>query len=285
MDPSELRGKRGIIAVIALLIIGVGLMSSLEKLAGNVSPGVSRIYNILAYLVAPNNIATWLYDWRGFDTLIETAVIYVGAVVSALVIGRGVVQMKHYSEEAPATSPPLDYRTESLTVILRYLGLPAAILLLSYGIMVVTASSTSGGGGFQCGVIMTSAYLLAAIFYGKDNPIKFGKRFLVGIGAVGLGGYTLLGLPGFLASGYWQYNVGADVWNLVSPTLHSIFGDPFRLSLYLQEGVFFSTPGIVPLINIAEAFNVVGAIGLIYFAFLYGWSEQPEEKEKGEGGK
>ncbi|MEM3366190.1 MAG: MnhB domain-containing protein [Candidatus Methanomethyliaceae archaeon] len=281
MDPSELRGKRGIIAVIALLIIGVGLFSSLEKLAGNVSPGISRIYNILAYLVAPNNIATWVYDWRGFDTLIETAVIYVGAVVSALVIGRGVVQMKHYSEEAPATSPPLEYRTESLTVILRFLGLPAAILLFSYGIMVVTASSTSGGGGFQCGVIMTSAYLLAAIFYGKDNPIRFGKRFLVGIGAVGLGGYTLLGLPGFLTSGYWQYNVGADIWNIVSPTLHSIFGDPFRLSLYLQEGIFYSTPGIIPLINIAEAFNVVGAIGLIYFAFLYGWSEPAEDQEKG----
>lgn len=281
MDPRELRGKRGIIAVIALLIIGVGLMSSLERLTGNVNPGISRIYNILAYLVAPNNIANWVYDWRGFDTLIETAVIYVGAVVSALVIGRGVVQLRNYAEESPVTSPPLEYRTESLTVILKYLGLPAAILLLSYGIMVVTASSTSGGGGFQCGVIMTSAYLLAAIFYGKDNPIRFGKRFLVGIGAVGLGGYTLLGLPGFLTSGYWQYNVGADVWNLVSPTLHSIFGDPFRLSLVLQEGVFYSTPGIIPLINIAEAFNVVGAIGLIYFAFLYGWSEPAEEKEKG----
>ncbi|MCQ5362408.1 MAG: hypothetical protein NO482_03185 [Candidatus Methanomethylicia archaeon] len=281
MDPSELRGKRGIIAVIALLIIGVGLMSSLEKLAGNVNPGISRIYNILAYLVAPNNLATWVYDWRGFDTLLETAVIYVGAVVSALVIGRGVVQMKHFSQEAPVSSPPLEYRTESLTVILRLFGLPAAILLLSYGIMVVTGSSTSGGGGFQCGVIMTSAYLLAAIFYGKENPIRFGKRFLVGIGAVGLGGYALLGLPGFLASGYWQYNVGADVWNLVSPTLHSIFGDPFRLALHLQEGVFYSTPGIIPLINIAEAFNVIGAIGLIYFAFLYGWSEQPEDQEKG----
>ncbi len=232
-------------------------------------------------MVAPNNIATWVYDWRGFDTLIETAVIYVGAVVSALVIGRGIVQMRHYSEEPPVGSPPLEYKTESLTVILRFLGLPAGILLLSYGIMVVTASSTSGGGGFQCGVIMTSAYLLAAIFYGKDNPIRFGKRFLVGIGAVGLGGYTLLGIPGFLSSGYWQYNVGTDVWGLVSPALHSLFGDLFRLSLVLQEGIFNSTPGIIPLINIAEAFNVLGAIGLIYFAFLYGWSEPVEEEQKG----
>lgn len=281
MDPRELRGRRGVLAVIALLIISFGLFSSLEKLTGNVNPGISRIYNILAYLVAPNNLATWVYDWRGFDTLIETGVIYVGAVVSALVIGRGVVQMRHYSEEPPVTSPPLEYKTESLTIILRYLGLPAAILLLSYGIMVVTGSSTSGGGGFQCGVIMTSAYLLAAIFYGKDNPIRFGKRFLVGIGAVGLGGYALLGLPGFLATGYWQYNIGTDVWGLVSPILHSLFGDPFRLSLTLQEGVFYSTPGIVPLINIAEAFNVVGAIGLIYFAFLYGWSEPIEEEKKG----
>lgn len=271
---EELKGKRGIIAVIALLIISIGILSSLFELAGNVRPGISQIYNALAYLVAPNNIATWVYDWRGFDTLLETAVIYVGAVVSAMAIGRGVVQMKSYKQESLLQSKPLEFRLESLTVILKYLGLPAAILLLSYGIMVVTASSTSGGGGFQCGVIMTAAYLLAAIFYGKDNPIRFGKRFLIGIGAVGLGGYILLGLPGFLATRFWQYNIGADIWGIAPPILHFIFGDPFRLSLVLKEGVFFSSPGIIPLINIAEAFNVIGAIGLIYFAFIYGWQEE-----------
>jgi multisubunit Na+/H+ antiporter MnhB subunit len=273
---EELKGKRGIIALIALVIITIGLLSSLEKLTGRVNPGISVVYNALAYLVAPNNLATWVYDWRGFDTLLETAVIYVGGLVSALAIGRGVVQMKKCKQESPVTSKPLEFRTESLTVILKYLGIPAAILLLSYGIMVVTGSSTSGGGGFQCGVIMTSAYLLAAILYGKNNPIKFGKRFIIGIGAIGLGGYALLGLPGYLATGYWQYNIGADVWSLVPSILHIIFGDPFRLSLILKEGVFYSTPGIVPLINIAEAFNVIGAIGLIYFAFLYGWSDEGE---------
>jgi multisubunit Na+/H+ antiporter MnhB subunit len=273
---EELKGKRGIIALIALVIITIGLLSSLEKLTGRVNPGISVVYNALAYLVAPNNLATWVYDWRGFDTLLETAVIYVGGLVSALAIGRGVVQMKKCKQESPVTSKPLEFRTESLTVILKYLGIPAAILLLSYGIMVVTGSSTSGGGGFQCGVIMTSAYLLAAIFYGKNNPIKFGKRFIIGIGAIGLGGYALLGLPGYLVTGYWQYNIGADVWRLVPSILHTIFGDPFRLSLILKEGVFYSTPGIIPLINIAEAFNVIGAIGLIYFAFLYGWSDEGE---------
>ncbi|MCS7097846.1 MAG: hypothetical protein NZ922_02580 [Candidatus Methanomethyliaceae archaeon] len=271
---NELRGKRGILAVIALLIIGIGFLSSLFELAGNVRPGVSQIYNSLAHLVAPNNIATWVYDWRGYDTLLETAVIYVGAVVSAMVIGRGVVQMKSCPQEPPAQSKPLEFHIETLTVILKYLGLPAAILLFSYGIMVVTASSTSGGGGFQCGVIMTAAYLLAAIFYGKNNPIRFGKRFIIGIGAAGLGGYTLLGLPGFLTTGFWQYNIGADVWGIAPSIMRFIFGEPFRLSLVLKEGVFFSSPGIIPLINVAEAFNVIGAIGLIYFAFIYGWQEE-----------
>ncbi|MCC6013189.1 MAG: hypothetical protein LM593_02370 [Candidatus Verstraetearchaeota archaeon] len=273
---EELKGKRGIIALIALIIITIGFLSSLIKLTGRVNPGISEVYNALAYLVAPNNLATWVYDWRGFDTLLETAVIYVGGLVSALAIGRGVVQMKKCKQESPVTSKPLEFRTESLTVILKYLGIPASILLLSYGIMVVTGSSTSGGGGFQCGVIMTSGYLLAAILYGKDTPIKFGKRFIIGIGAIGLGGYALLGLPGYLVTGYWQYNIGADVWGLAPSILHIIFGDPFRLSLILKEGVFYSTPGIIPLINIAEAFNVIGAIGLIYFAFLYGWSDEGE---------
>ena len=284
MDPSELRGRRGILAAVALFIIFVGMMSSLVKLSGNVNPGISSVYNILAFLVAPNNLSTWVYDWRGFDTLLETGVIYVGAVVSVMVIGRGMVRMRCRQGEPPVQSPPLEYKTESLTVILKYFGLPTAILLMSYGILVVTGASTSGGGGFQCGVIVASAYLLTTIFYGKKNPINFGKRFLVGIGSAGWAGYALCGIPGFLTTGYWQYNVGADVWNLVAPIYHTIFGDPFRLSLVLQEGVFNSTPGIIPLINIGEAFNVIGAICLIFFAFIYGWSDSPADQDT-EGGK
>lgn len=282
MDTHDLRGGRGILAVVALAVISVGLFAALFDLNGNVRAGISPIYNVLAFLQAPNSLSMWVYDWRGFDTLIETGVIYVGAVVSVMVIGRGMVRMTADEGHPPVTSPPLSLKTESLPIILKYFALPTAILITAYGIMVVTGVATSGGGGFQCGVIISSAYLLSVIMFGKNNPMNFTKKFLVAIGSFGWALYALLGLPGFIATGYWQYNVGTDLWNLVPAVWSSVFGDPFRLTLTLQEGTFFSSAGIVPLINLGEAFNVIGAIGIIFFTFIYGWSDAAgDQTEKG----
>jgi energy-converting hydrogenase B subunit I len=149
----------------------------------------------------------------------------------------------------------------------------------------VTGVATSGGGGFQCGVIISSAYLLSVIMFGKNNPMNFTKKFLVAIGSFGWALYALLGLPGFITTGYWQYNVGTNLWNLVPSVWSSIFGDPFRLILTLQEGTFYSSAGIVPLINLGEAFNVIGAIGLIFFAFIYGWNDATSDQAEKGGNK
>jgi len=286
METSELKGAKGIVAVIALFIIFVGVMTSFMQLNGNVARGISPEYNSLAFRQAPNNLASWVYDFRGFDTLIETGVIYVGAVVSVLAIGRGIVKVNGVREEDPVPQTSLDFKTESIPVILKYFGLPAIMLVVSYGLLVVTGASTSGGGGFQCGVIVSSAYLLGMVFYGKKNPLNLGKKFLIGLGSVGWATYALCGLPGYLTTNYWQYNVGTDIWSAypgfpgaVPEMLRQIFGDPFRLALTLQEGTFNSTAGLVPIINLGEAFNVIGAIGLIFLVFVYGWSDSEEGKK------
>ncbi len=93
-------------------------------------------------------------------------------------------------------------------------------------------------------------------------------------------------MPGYLTTNYWQYNVGTDIWSAhpgfpgaVPEILRQIFGDPFRLALTLQEGTFNSTAGLVPIINLGEAFNVIGAIGLIFLVFVYGWSDSEEGKK------
>jgi len=274
----DIKALRGIIAVVAIGIVAAAVSIALVNMTGKVNPGVSQLYNSLAYLVAPNNLATWVYDWRGFDTLIESLVIYVGSFGSVLALGRGIVKLKEYSEketyEGAAEPRPLDTSEVSLPVILRLFGVPAAILVTAYAIFVVTGSSTSGGGGFQCGVILSSAYLLAAILYGrKYMPLKFTPRFMVGLACAGMAGYTLLGFPGLVTTGYFLYNVGADVWKIAPPIVKAIFGLPWMLKLELAEGVFFSSPGTIPPINVSEAFNVAGCLILLFFAFLYGWSE------------
>jgi multisubunit Na+/H+ antiporter MnhB subunit len=280
MDMKEMRGSRGVLAAVALLIIFIGVTVAFVQLNGNVARGISPEYNRLAHLQQPNSLSAWVYDWRGFDTLIETGVIYVGAIVSVLVIGRGLVRMKQVEGEEPVPQTSLDLKVGSVNAILKYFIFPVVILLAAYGILIVTGAATSGGGGFQCGVVVASAYLIGIVFFGKKNPLNFRQKFLIAIGGFGWALYALLGLPGYLVTGYWQYNVGTDLWSSVAGfpgqipgILHTIFGDPFRLALVLKEGTFYSTAGIVPLINIGEAFNVIGAICLIFLVFIYGWSD------------
>lgn len=286
MEMKELRGPKGIIAAVALLIIAAGVIGSFVQLSGNITRGISPEYNVLAPYQAPNNLASWVYDYRGYDTLIETGVIYVGAVVSVLVIGRGIVRVQGIKTEDPAPQKVLDVKPGTISVILKYFGLPVLMLVVAYGLLVVTSATTSGGGGFQCGVIISSAYLLGIALYGKKNPLQLGKKFLIGLGSIGWAAYALLGLPGYLTTGYWQYNVGADLWSgmsgftAVPEAIRSAFGDPFRLALVLQEGTFESSAGLVPLMNIGEAFNVIGALGLIFLVFVYGWSDDEEGATK-----
>ena len=283
MEIRELRGIKGIVAAVALLIIFFGVFSSFLQLEGNVAPGISAEYNKLAYRMAPNNLASWVYDYRAIDTLLETGVIYVGAVVSVMVLGRGLVRLKVPEEDEVVRASGIDLKTETMPVLLKYFALPVVVLLIAYGLLVVLEAPTSGGGGFQCGVIVSSAYLLSVIIYGKKSTFNIKKKTLVAFGAFGWGLYVLMGLPGYLTTGYWQYNVGADLWSRVSSfpgavpeALQALFGDPFELALQLREGVHYATSGILPIINIGEAFNVIGAICLIFFAFIYGWSDSEE---------
>ncbi len=285
MDAKELRGIKGVVAAAALFIIFFGVFSSFLQLEGNVARGISEEYNKLAYKMAPNNLASWVYDYRAIDTLLETGVIYVGAVVSVLVLGRGLVRLKVPEEDEIVKVTGMDLKTETMPVLLKYFALPVVILLIAYGLLVVLEAPTSGGGGFQCGVIVSSAYLLSVIIYGKKSPFEIKKKTLVALGAFGWGLYVLMGLPGYLTTGYWQYNVGSDLWSWLSSfpgevpeILKTVFGEPFKLALQLKEGVFYATSGILPIINIGEAFNVIGAICLIFFAFIYGWSDPEEEK-------
>ncbi len=283
MEIKELRGIKGIVAAVALLIIFFGVFSSFLQLEGNVARGISEEYNKLAYRIAPNNLASWVYDYRGIDTLLETGVIYVGAVVSVLVLGRGLVRLNVPEEEDIVKVSGMDLKTETMPVLLKYFALPVVILLIAYGLLVVLEAPTSGGGGFQCGVIVSSAYLLSVIIYGKKSPLNMRKKALVAFGTFGWGLYVLMGLPGYLVTGYWQYNVGADLWSWVSTfpgavpdALKAVFGEPFMLALQLKEGISYATSGILPIINIGESFNVIGAICLIFFAFIYGWSDSEE---------
>jgi len=314
-DFERYRDLRLMMAAAGLVVIAIALATALMSVGDvnvAVRRGVSTGYNYLVRTLAPNNTANWVYDYRGFDTCLESMIIYLGAFASVLTLGRGIIKMRGYREREGYEKEallPREAEDTKPTLILRYFGLPAAMLTTAYGIYVVTGGHMSGGGGFQSGVIISTAFLLACLVYGrKENPFRFRRAFLVKLASVGMAGYALLAVPGLILTGYALYNVGANIWGgpyiqglgvtysfpagpanpyppdpgvsmSLYPLVQAVVGGPWILHLWLSEvpSDLYITPGTVPYINLAEGFNVTGAISLIILVFLLGWREEEEE--------
>lgn len=76
---------------------------------------------------------------------------------------------------------------------------------------------------------------------------------LESIGAIG---YILLGLAGILFSGYFLYNIGVDLYNLL-PGMSSVFNYPDAVHA-----------GIIPYLNILIGLKVLAGLSAVVITFL-----------------
>ena len=100
-DFERHRDLRLIMATAGLVVIAIALISALTAVGDvdiTIRRGVSTGYNYLTRTLAPNNTANWVYDWRGFDTCLESMIIYLGCFASLLTLGRGIIRMRGYRE-------------------------------------------------------------------------------------------------------------------------------------------------------------------------------------------
>lgn len=96
---------------------------------------------------SPNVVTGLLWDYRGFDTLFETMVFYIGVVAVAMYFERHVKLRK----------------TKGMSLIVRTSTRFVFIFILTSAIAITVFSVKTPGGGFQGGSIIAISYLVVLI--------------------------------------------------------------------------------------------------------------------------
>lgn len=154
------------------------------------------------------------------------------------------------------------------SVILKLIALPISIILICLGIMTVLGGHITPGGGFQGGAMIASGVALSILVYGLGNsPLEFSHAYIEVFESIGALGFIILGLIGLFVGGFFLYNVGADVLNIVPASIQNIFHYPD-----------VTNAGIIPYLNIFVGLKVFVGLSAIVIAFK-GFKKFTEEGE------
>ncbi len=181
------------------------------------------------------------FDYRGFDTLGEEFILFV-SVMGSLVLLRQPEEKK--TRPLPdAITPERDVR-QGDAVRLWTLGMAAPKVL--FGLYVVTHGQLSPGGGFQGGVILTSAVLIIYLGENFETFKRVMSHTLVEIvEAAGAGGFVLIGMLAW----FW----GREFLTNTLP---------------LGKSNELTSAGTIPLISFATGIEVMAGFVLLLYAFL-----------------
>jgi multicomponent Na+:H+ antiporter subunit B len=181
-----------------------------------------------------NVVAAVVFDYRGFDTMGEELILF------AAVAGVAMLLREPREEDAPLPSDRV--RSDALRAFAA--SFAGATLVLA--LWIVAHGYVTPGGGFQGGVIVAAAFLLAWLAgsyraYRRLTPVPYVE---LGEGT-GAGGYVVIGFCALL------------------------LGDAFLQNL-LPHGVAgkLSSGGSIPLLNWASALEVSAAFVLLFNEFL-----------------
>ena len=238
-----------VLSALSLVFITSAIVASLINLSDIIEPGVSEVYNTVGPLIAPNMITVILFDWRGYDTLGEALVLVTGVLVTALIFGRG--GLSGDDEKV------VDGEDIKPTPILEYFTPLVLLLVTALGVHIALGGHITPGGGFQGGSLIAAGVLIALAIYGRNTLIEFGHTFLIKLETFGVLLYILLGLTGLLFSGYFLYNIGFNMYELVPPDIASLLNYPDPTG-----------PGIIPYLNIAVLLKVSAGLSTIFLVLL-----------------
>lgn len=211
--------------LLAVLITGALLLvatSDLPSWGDPQSPsndsGVARHYitKIDEETHVPNLVTAVLADYRGYDTLFETVVIFT-AGIAIMAILRGL----------PA---PLRTRNEEMDDdIIRITCRLLTPIIQVFALYVLAHGHYSPGGGFQGGVIMGSSFILLALAYDLRTALhRFSEGKFIIVGALGIILYGGFGIASMILEGnFLEYRA-----------LDSILpGDPIMARYHSMLGV------------------------------------------------
>ncbi|KYK38011.1 MAG: hypothetical protein HXS46_13940 [Theionarchaea archaeon] len=237
MKFEEANQYRNLAALAAFLIFSGIVLITFYRL--EVIPGISYIYSLIAPNIAPNAVGTIVFDFRGYDTLGETLILITAVITVGVVFGRGAFIEEEYAELRHVTPTPVQ----------SVFGIPVILVLMCFGLLLIFGGHLTPGGGFQGGSVLATAFFISVIIYGiKRNPFHYGHDFLIGMETLGALMFLLLGVAGVAVSGYYLYNVGANIWD--------------QGFIEVLKYVDPTNAGMLPYLNVAVGLEVFGSLSI-----------------------
>ena len=144
------------------------------------------------------------------------------------------------------------------SIILKLISLPVSIILICLGVMTILGGHITPGGGFQGGAMIASGIILSVLVYGIGNsPLELSHLYIEVLESVGALGFVILGLIGLFVGGFYLYNVGTDLLNVVPQAIQTVFHYPD-----------VTNAGIIPYLNIFVGLKVFAGLSAIAIAFV-----------------
>jgi len=144
----------------------------------------------------PNMVTAVLADYRGFDTMFETVVIFIAGIAIIAILKRAGADA-----DAPAPEREHELAAEPDIIVTNTVRLLVPVIQL-FAFYVLAHGHVSPGGGFQGGVIMGASFILVALAW--DLPTAMGRLSVdraVMLAGVGILIYAGIGLLSMLLGG------------------------------------------------------------------------------------
>ncbi|MFT5170376.1 MAG: multicomponent Na+:H+ antiporter subunit B [Candidatus Marinamargulisbacteria bacterium] len=229
--PSKDKVLKGSAAIGAIVLGGILFMvvPDLPAWGDASSPANSHvakyyIEHTLHDTNVPNIVTAVLADYRGFDTMFETCVVFVACL--------GIVAMLRRKPKKGAKTAPYDHSADSLIVQTACRFMVPLIQL--FALYVVAHGHHSPGGGFQGGVLLGASLILIGMSYDLDTVKKrISENQIMVLSAVGVLIFAGLGAICMLLGGnFLDYSVFQKIMPGVGPVMAR-----YHLMLGVEIGV------------------------------------------------
>lgn len=170
---------------------------------------------------SPNMVTAVIVDYRAFDTMFETTVMFLAGLSVFLILAN------HPKNRIPSPASLRRRREGTWTPIYKTINKDVMIsviepLILIYAMYVLFHGEISLGGGFQAGALIGMVYLLDIMVVGRSKPIfNMPKEKSVAIAGLGPLIYALTGIISMIGGGlYLEYK--KMPFHIHEAELHSI---------------------------------------------------------------
>ncbi len=226
---------KNITAVVVFILMGIAfyenfqLMPAYKGLGEGVSDYIIR--SGLSETGSLNLITAVLYDYRAFDSLGESTVIFGAVSGIVLILSRKML---------PVSSRGLSF------IVKRTLGIITPFIAL-FSIYVITHGHLTPGGGFQGGVIFAAISIIFSIVYGSAFDYRrYSPQMKTAFETVGALTFLGLGIAGIFMEGYFLHNLGF---------------------LTAETGTLISA-GSIPYINMGVGLKVGAGLAIIFYSMI-----------------